>query len=176
MCFAKINPWRICCNTSSSVQRCWIQVINATRLPVKTSRGVSLPIFFSPAGFLIPHRIKVILIRQEYYPAGQNIYSFMFQDIRLKKQRLSFLPSFSPDGLVKTLHLLRCCKFHYQATPSHWIAYSGMPKGHNIQTRGYMTLVDRGDTGLIISIAVPTDQYDKYAPIFCVAIDSITLN
>ena len=66
--------------------------------------------------------------------------------------------------------------FSFQATPAHWIAYSGMPKGHNIQTRGYMVLVDRGNTGLIISIAVPADQYDEYAPTFRVAIDSITLN
>jgi len=66
--------------------------------------------------------------------------------------------------------------FSFQATPAHWIAYSGIPKGHNIQTRGYMVLVDRGKTGLIISIAVPADRYDEYAPTFRVAIDSITLN
>jgi hypothetical protein len=66
--------------------------------------------------------------------------------------------------------------FSFQATPAHWIAYSGKPKGYDILTRGYMVLVDRGSTGLIISIAAPADQYDKYAPTFRVAIDSIKLN
>lgn len=65
--------------------------------------------------------------------------------------------------------------FNFQSTPAHWIAYSGMPMGHNVLTRGYMTLIDRGNTGLIVSIAVPAEKYEIYAPTFRVAIDSLRL-
>ncbi len=71
--------------------------------------------------------------------------------------------------------LLAQQSIEFNKTPSHWIAYKGAPLGYSEIQRGYLMLIDRNDAGLIISIAVPISQYDKYAPAFRAAVNSIEL-
>ena len=44
-----------------------------------------------------------------------------------------------------------------------------------LNTRNDNVLVDRGKTGLVISIACSADEYDTYAPLFQAAVESIEL-
>lgn len=71
--------------------------------------------------------------------------------------------------------LLAQQSIEFNKVPSHWIAYKGAPLGFSEIQRGYLMLIDRNDVGLIISIAVPANQYDKYAPAFRAAVNSIEL-
>lgn len=75
-----------------------------------------------------------------------------------------------------SFQLLGQGSFDFKSAPAHWIAYTGAPKGYVEIQRGYLVLVHRGQMGLVISIAVPKDQYDQHAPLFRAAVDAIELN
>jgi hypothetical protein len=66
--------------------------------------------------------------------------------------------------------------FAFKGAPAHWFAYRGRPKGFTQLQRGYMVIVDRGDTGLVISVAVPDEAYEKHAAVFRAAVEGIQLH